>query len=300
MTNSNAIKVIGIGNAGCNIVEHLFAQSIKGVDFIVCSTNSSILEESSVPNKIHSKIKNDIAKEISDNACFDKILNTTSEVCLVIFEPDEATEAVIATEITQLTKEKEVMAIGIFLISSYNEEYSLYQSGLSPWIDKLKKYFDSIILINNNKSFIAGEGAISANAPQINSVVVNIVNGIVNLASVKYFNSDDFKTVLCDSGTAFIGFSISSSVFTAKDAIKSALLSPLLINNKVQNAKNVMIAITFGTTEATVDEIDEINSYIQSETSCSTNMLMGVDEDLSLGESTMISIMITGFDVLEK
>ncbi len=108
------------------------------------------------------------------------------------------------------------------------------------------------------------------------------------------------KQYLSDSGTAIMGSALASGENRAKDAITKALDSPLLNDNKITGAKNVLLLIVSGSHEITIDEIGEINDHIQNEAGHGANIIMGVGEDETLEESIAVTIIATGFNVEQQ
>src|SRR5690606_14989921 len=107
----------------------------------------------------------------------------------------------------------------------------------------------------------------------------------------------DAKTVLSNSGTAIMGSAAASGSSRATEAIMNALDSPLLNDNKISGAKNVLLLIVSGVREITIDEIGEINDHIQIEAGHGANIIMGVGEDEELGEAIAVTVIATGFNV---
>src|SRR5690606_17249483 len=83
-------------------------------------------------------------------------------------------------------------------------------------------------------------------------------------------------------------------------AIVDALDSPLLNDNKISGAKNVLLLIVSGSNEITIDEIGEINDHIQTEAGHSANIIMGVGEDETLGEAIAVTVIATGFNAEQQ
>lgn len=285
----NKIKVIGVGKTGYGIVNYMSNQSINEIDFTVCNTDVLEIENSGVPNKIDLNIQE-----------FDESFDDDTKIALIIAKMGGATEMVTTTELASQAKEREIITIGIVSIPFLSEGLEKYEKALSD-IDKLHKQFDSIIVIDNNKSILSNEAHNFHNVTQlIYQAFTKIVKGITATVSHYNFNHKDIKTVLGDGGSSFVGSSVVSGDFRAKNAIKSALYSPLLKVNKITNAENILLLISSGTDEIYIDDISEICDYIQEKAGYKSNIIMGVDEDLSLGESLAVSLIATGIDVSGK
>ena len=272
---TNTIKVIGIGIAGGNSVKDMIQQKIKGADFMVCSSDAKVIENKRITHKTQ--------------------LGNGTKMVLIITETGGAAEMDTALIIAQLAKERDIITIGIVSIPFLSEGKSNDEKAHSE-IKKMRKQFDSLIVIDNNKSNLLGNLNFESAFQFINDTITNIVKGIVEIVSNRRFDLKDFTTVLGNSGSALVGSCVVSGENRAKNAIESALFSPLLKEEKITNAKNVLLLVTSGTIETTIDEIGEINDYIQSEAGYEANIIMSVSENINLGESIAITIIATGFN----
>ena len=273
---TNKIKVIGIGIAGGNSVNDMIQQKIKGADFMVCSNDAKVIENKRITHKTQ--------------------LGNGTKMFLIIAEMGGAAEMDTALIIAQLAKERDNITIGIVSIPFLSEEKFNDEKAHSE-IKKMRKQFDSLIVIDNNKSNHLNENLNFESAFQfINETITNIVKGMVEMVSHRRFDLKDIRTVLGNSGSALVGSSIVSGENRAKNAIESALFSPLLKEDKITTAKNVLLLVTSGTIETTIDEVGEINDYIQSEAGYEAKIIMSVSQNINLGESIAIIIIATGFN----
>jgi cell division protein FtsZ len=157
------------------------------------------------------------------------------------------------------------------------------------------------VVINNNKlREVYGNLGFKAGFSKADEVLATASRGIAEVITHHYTQNIDLrdaKTVLSNSGTAIMGSSTSSGKSRAQEAIMEALDSPLLNDNKITGAKNVLLLIVSGSQEITIDEIGEINDHIQNEAGHGANIIMGVGEDESLQDSISVTIIATGFDL---
>ena len=171
-------------------------------------------------------------------------------------------------------------------------------------VESLRKQVDSLIVINNNKlREVYGNLGFKAGFSKADEVLATASRGIAEVITHHYTQNIDLKdakTVLANSGTAIMGSAIASGENRAKDAIISALDSPLLNDNKISGAKNVLLLIVSGTNEITIDEIGEINDHIQAEAGHNANISMGVGEDEAHGDAIAVTIIATGFNVEQQ
>ena len=312
---SNVIKVIGVGGGGSNAINHMFKQGIKGVDFIVCNTDSQALQNSSVPNKIQlgmnlteglgAGANPDVGQQsaIESIADIEKMLDRGTKMVFITAGMGGGTGTGAAPVIAQLAKEREILTVGIVTIP-FQFEGKVRQEQALLGIEKLRKQVDSLIVINNNKlREVYGNLGFKAGFSKADEVLATASRGIAEVITHHYTQNIDLrdaKTVLSNSGTAIMGSSVASGENRAKEAIVTALDSPLLNDNKITGAKNVLLLIVSGSNEITLDEIGEINDHIQAEAGYNANIIMGVGEDESLGEAIAVTIIATGFDVEQQ
>ncbi len=312
---SNVIKVIGVGGGGSNAINHMFKQGIKGVDFVVCNTDSQALQNSPVPNKIQLGVSlteglgaganPDVGQQaaIESIADIEKMLDSNTKMVFITAGMGGGTGTGAAPVIAQLAKERDILTVGIVTIPFQFEGKVRSDQALNG-VERLRKQVDSLIVINNNKlREVYGNLGFKAGFSKADEVLATASRGIAEVITHHYTQNIDLKdakTVLANSGTAIMGSATASGDNRAKDAIVAALDSPLLNDNKITGAKNVLLLIVSGTNEITIDEIGEINDHIQTEAGYNANIIMGVGEDESLGDAVAVTIIATGFNVEQQ
>ncbi len=293
----------------------MFKQGIKGVDFIVCNTDSQALQSSSVPNKIQLGVhlteglgagaNPDVGQQsaIESISEIEKMLDRNTKMVFITAGMGGGTGTGAAPVIAQLAKERDILTVGIVTLP-FLFEGKVRQEQALIGIEKLRKQVDSLIVINNNKlREVYGNLGFKAGFSKADEVLATASRGIAEVITHHYTQNIDLrdaKTVLYNSGTAIMGSSVSSGENRAKEAIIAALDSPLLNDNKITGAKNVLLLIVSGTNEITIDEIGEINDHIQAEAGHNANIIMGVGEDESLGDAIAVTIIATGFDIEQQ
>ncbi len=312
---SNVIKVIGVGGGGSNAINHMFKQGIKGVDFIICNTDSQALANSPVPNKIqlgvnlteglgagaNPEIGQQSAIESVDE--IEKMLDTNTKMIFITAGMGGGTGTGAAPVIAQLAKERDILTVGIVTIP-FQFEGKVRQEQALQGVERLRKQVDSLIVINNNKlREVYGNLGFKAGFSKADEVLATASRGIAEVITHHYTQNIDLKdakTVLSNSGTAIMGSAVAAGEDRAKIAIKNALDSPLLNDNKITGAKNVLLLIVSGSQEITIDEIGEINDFIQTEAGFNANIIMGVGEDEALEDSVSVTIIATGFNAEQQ
>jgi cell division protein FtsZ len=308
---SNVIKVIGVGGGGSNAINYMHSKGIKGVDFVVCNTDSQALENSKVENKIQLGISlteglgAGANPEIGEKAAvesFDdlkKMLETNTKMVFVTAGMGGGTGTGAAPVISKLAKEMDILTVGIVTMP-FQFEGKIREEQAKKGIEKLRNEVDSLIVINNNKlRDIYGNLGFKEGFAKADEVLATASKGIAEVITHHYTQNIDLKdakTVLSNSGNAIMGSATSSGTKRSIEAISSALDSPLLNDNRIHGAKNVLLLIVSGKQEITIDEIGLINEYIQEKAGHNANIIMGVGEDLNLEESISVTVIATGFD----
>ena len=308
---SNVIKVIGVGGGGSNAVNHMYNKGIKGVDFVVCNTDAQALQNSPVPHKIQlgatltEGLGAGANPEIGEQSAMESMediknmLSTKSKMLFITVGMGGGTGTGAAPIIAKVAQELDILTVGIVTIP-FSFEGKMRNEQAQLGIQKLRRHVDSLVVINNNKlREVYGNLGFKAGFSKADEVLSTAAQGIAEVITHHYTQNIDLKdakTVLSNSGTAIMGSAQASGSNRAQNAITKALDSPLLNDNKIEGAKNVLLLIVSGTSEVTIDEIGEINDYIQSEAKTNVDIIMGVGEDESLGDAISVTIIATGFN----
>jgi cell division protein FtsZ len=308
---SNVIKVIGVGGGGSNAVNHMYSQGINGVDFIICNTDAQALQNSPIPTKIQLGVSlteglgAGANPEIGEQAAIEsmqeikEMLSSNSKMVFITVGMGGGTGTGAAPIIAKVARELDLLTIGI-VTTPFSFEGKTRNEQAQKGIDKLREYVDSLVVINNNKlREVYGNLGFKAGFSKADEVLSTASRGIAEVITHHYTQNIDLKdakTVLSNSGTAIMGSATASGINRSEIAISKALDSPLLNDNKISGAKNVLLLIVSGAEEITIDEIGEINDFIQAEAKSDVNIIMGVGEDESLGDAISVTIVATGFN----
>jgi cell division protein FtsZ len=312
---SSSIKVIGVGGGGSNAVNYMYQQGIEGVDFVICNTDAQALNNSPVPNKIQlgqsttEGLGAGANPEVGEQAALESIedikkyLDVNTKMVFITAGMGGGTGTGAAPIIAGISKELGILTVGIVTAPFYFEGKMRLEQA-ERGIEKLQKNVDSLIVINNDKlRELYGNLGYKASFSKADEVLTTAAKGIAEVISKHYATNIDLRdarTVLADSGTAIMGTGKASGENKAKEAITAALDSPLLNNNKISGAQNVLLLIVSGETEVTMDEIGIINEYIQAEAGNNANIIMGVGEDLELGDKISVTVVATGFPMEDQ
>ncbi len=309
---SNVIKAIGVGGGGSNAINHMYNQGIKGVDFVICNTDAQALNNSGVPNKIQLGVNlteglgAGANPEVGEKAALESsedimsMLNVNTKMVFITAGMGGGTGTGAAPVIAKMAREMNILTVGI-VTTPFGFEGKIRNEQAQIGLEKLRDQVDSLIIINNNKlREVYGNLGFKAGFSKADEVLSTASKGIAEVITHHYTQNIDLKdakTVLSNSGTAIMGAASSSGSNRAHDAISKALDSPLLNDNRITGAKHVLLLIVSGNEEITIDEIGEINDYIQEQAGYGANIIMGVGEDSELQDSISVTVIATGFDV---
>ena len=307
---SNVIKVVGVGGGGSNAINYMFQQGIVGVDFVVCNTDAQALEESPVPTKIQlgaalteglgAGANPEIGARAAEESmeALKSLLATQTKMVFITAGMGGGTGTGAAPILAKMAKEMDILTVGIVTMP-FQFEGKLRLEQAQKGLDNIKAAVDSLIVINNNKlREVYGNLGFKAGFSKADEVLATAARGIAEVITHHYTQNIDLKdakTVLTNSGTAIMGSAQASGENRAQEAIVAALDSPLLNDNKIAGCKNVLLLIVSGTEEITIDEIGEINDFIQEEAGHNANIIMGVGDDPTLGTSIAVTVIATGF-----
>lgn len=308
--NSSIIKVIGVGGGGNNALKHMYERGIHGVDFVICNTDAQTLDNNPVANKVQLGVTMTEGlgagadPEVGEKAAIESIddikasMGQNTKMVFITAGMGGGTGTGAAPVIAKVAKEMGILTVGIVTIPfSFEGKRRLEQAELG--LEKLRNNVDSLIVINNDKlrqQF--GNLGFKSGFSKADEVLTNAAKGMAEVITGYFDVNIDFrdaKSVLQNSGTALMSNGIASGENKAEDAVKKALDSPLLNDNKITGAKNVLLLIRSGNEEVTMDEIGIIMDHIQKEAGHTADIIFGVGSDEELGDSVSVLVIATGF-----
>ena len=312
---SNVIKVIGIGGGGSNAINYMYNKGIKGVDYVVCNTDSQALENSPVPNKVQLGIKETEGlgagadPVIGEKAAIEslnemrRLLEKNTKMIFITAGMGGGTGTGAAPIISKLAMEMDILTVGIVTMP-FVFEGKIRMSHANKGLEKLRSNVDSLIVVNNNKlRDIFGNLGVKEGFSKADEVLATAAKGIAEVITHHYTQNIDLKdakTVLSKSGNAIMGSYSASGEKRALKAVSNALDSPLLNDNRIDGAQNVLLLIVSGSTEVTIDEIGIINDYIQEKAGNNANIIMGIGDDPNLIDDITVTVIATGFDMKQQ
>ncbi|NOX45560.1 MAG: cell division protein FtsZ [Chlorobi bacterium] len=304
---SSIIKVIGVGGGGGNAVSHMFNQGIEGVDFIVCNTDAQAMKMSPVPTKIQLGERGlgagsvpAVGKEsaIENIEDIKQLLDKNTKMLFITAGMGGGTGTGAAPVIAEVAKEMGILTVGIVTLP-FAFEGRKRKLQAEAGIDELKQSVDTLLVIGNDKlRDVHGNLKLSEAFQQADNILTVAAKGIAEIITVTgYINVDfeDVKTVMKDSGTAIMGSATAEGENRAMEAVETALSSPLLNDNHIVGADNILLYVSSGAEEITMDEVVEITDYIQEEAGQNAEIIWGNGIDESLGNKISITLVATGF-----
>jgi cell division protein FtsZ len=307
---SSDIKVLGIGGGGSNAVNHMFSQGIEGVDFIVCNTDSQALDISPVPNKVQLGVSLTEGRgagnipAVGKNAAIEdldkirEILEKNTRMLFITAGMGGGTGTGAAPVIAKASKEMGILTVGIVTIP-FAFEGRKRKLQAEEGLKELKENVDSLIIICNDKlRELYGNLGVTEAFSKADNVLTTAAKGIAEIITLTGGVNVDFadvRTVMTNSGVAIMGSGFAEGENRAIKAVEMALASPLLNDNNIKGASNILLNIISGKEEILMDEISEITDYIQEEAGSSADIIWGYGKDESLGNKINVIVVATGF-----
>ncbi|WP_300691923.1 cell division protein FtsZ [Chryseobacterium sp.] len=308
--NSSIIKVIGVGGGGNNALKHMYEKGIHGVDFVICNTDAQTLDNNPVANKVQlgTSITEGLGAgadpEVGEKSAIESIedikaaMGQNTKMVFITAGMGGGTGTGAAPVIAKVAKDMGILTVGIVTVPfSFEGKRRLEQA--ENGLDKLKNNVDSLIVINNDKlrqQF--GNLGFKQGFSKADEVLANAAKGMAEVITGYFDVNIDFrdaKSVLQNSGTALMSTGTASGENKAEEAVRKALDSPLLNDNKITGAKNVLLLIRSGAEEVTMDEIGIIMDHIQKEAGNTADIIFGVGADEELGDAVSVLVIATGF-----
>ena len=307
---SSIIKVIGVGGGGSNAVNHMFKQGIRGVDFIICNTDSQALDISPIPNKVQLGASLTDGRgagsipEVGKNAAIENIeeiremLEGSTKMLFITAGMGGGTGTGAAPVIAAVAKEMGILTVGIVTIP-FGFEGRKRRMQADSGLEELRANVDTLLIVSNDKlRDLYGNLRLGEAFSKADDILTDAAKGIAELITVTgYINVDfeDVKTVMRDSGVAIMGTGRASGEQRALKAVEMALASPLLNDNNIKGASDILLYMASGNEELSMDEVAEITDYIQEEAGLTAEMIWGNGNDDTLEDDISITVIATGF-----
>ncbi|MBC7400628.1 MAG: cell division protein FtsZ [Mucilaginibacter sp.] len=312
---SSIIKVIGVGGGGGNAVNHMYKQGITGVDFIICNTDAQALELSPIPNKVQlgASLTEGMGAgsipEVGANSAIENIddikqmLGVNTKMLFITAGMGGGTGTGASPIIAKAAREMDILTVGI-ITTPFSFEGKRRKMQADAGMEELKKYVDSFLVISNDRlRQIFGNLTLGSAFAQADDILTTAAKGIAEIITLPgYINVDfkDVRTVMKDSGVSIMGSSAAEGENRALRAVEGALSSPLLKDNEIEGARYILLNISSGEKEVTMDEVSIITDYIQEEAGLAADLIWGNCRDENLGDKLSVTIIATGFQTKDE
>jgi cell division protein FtsZ len=312
---SSIIKVIGVGGGGGNAVNHMYKQGITGVDFIICNTDAQALELSPIPNKVQlgASLTEGMGAgsipEVGKNSAIENIddikqmLGSNTKMLFITAGMGGGTGTGASPIIAKAARELDILTVGI-ITTPFSFEGKRRKMQAEEGMEELKKYVDSFLVISNDRlRQIFGNLTLGSAFAQSDDILTTAAKGIAEIITLPgYINVDfkDVRTVMKDSGVSIMGSSAAEGENRALRAVEGALSSPLLKDNEIEGARYILLNISSGDKEVTMDEVSIITDYIQEEAGLAADLIWGNCKDENLGDKLSVTIIATGFQTKDE
>lgn len=312
---SSIIKVIGVGGGGGNAVNHMYKQGISGVDFIVCNTDAQALELSPIPNKVQlgASLTEGMGAgadpDVGENSAIESIddikrmLGTNTKMLFITAGMGGGTGTGASPVLARAAKEMGILTVAI-ITTPFAFEGKKRRSQAEEGLNELRKYVDSYLVISNDRlREIFGNLTMTAAFAKADDILTTAAKGIAEIITIPGYVNVDFKdvrTVMNDSGVAIMGNHVAVGEHRAIEAVTGALASPLLKDNEIEGARYILLNITSGNQEVTMDEVAIITDYIQEKAGLTADLIWGNCIDESYDDELSVTIIATGFQTSEE
>lgn len=308
----NIIKVIGVGGGGGNATNYMYENHINGVDFVICNTDRQALRRSPIPPEFHIQLGekglgagNDpnMGRQAAEDS-IDRIreMLEDTEMVFVTAAMGGGTGTGAAPVIARTAKEMGILTVGIITIPFKFEGRRRLLNALEG-MQRMRESVDAIVVISTDRfRELYGDLGLKAGFSKGDEILAMAAKGIAEIITGDgYVNVDmnDVRTVMTNSGDALMGLAKASGPDRAEKAIKEALNSPLLINNSIEKAQNVLLNISYSSEhEVTIDETEYICQYVQDQIEGhGANLIWGASVNDELGEEINVTVVVTGMNV---
>lgn len=312
---SSIIKVIGVGGGGGNAVNHMYREGITGVDFIICNTDAQALELSPIPNKVQlgASLTEGMGAgsipEVGKNSAIENIedikqmLGSNTKMLFITAGMGGGTGTGASPIIAKAARELDILTVAI-ITTPFAFEGKRRKSQADLGMEELKKHVDSFLVISNDRvRQIFGNLTLGSAFAQADNILTTAAKGIAEIITLPgYINVDfkDVRTVMKDSGVSIMGSSAAEGENRALKAVEGALSSPLLKDNEIEGARYILLNISSGDKEVTMDEVSIITDYIQEEAGLAADLIWGNCIDENLGDKISVTIIATGFQTKDE
>ncbi len=320
--NTSMITVMGVGGAGGNAVNYMWEMGIEGVNFLVCNTDQQALDKSPVENKLRlgreglgagndpEEGRRAAIETLEEVRCRLETLNT--RMLFITAGMGGGTGTGASPALAKLAKEMGLLTVGI-VTSPLEVEGNIRHRQALVGIEELRDSVDSLLVLNNENILeLYGRLPLKMAFSKADDILCSAAKGIAEIITVEsdLVNVDfaDVCKVMRGSGRAHMSVEVAEGENRAEVVAQKALNSPLLDNNRIVGAKNILLNFSVASSDdLALDEVTRVMLYIQSHASTydengnqvNANIIWGTSEKPSLGGAMELVLVATGLETLE-
>ncbi len=297
------IKVVGVGGAGGNAVEHMIREGVGGVEFICCNTDAQALKKSSASIKLQlgpglgAGGKPDKARDLAQ-ADKERIADVLRGAHMVFITAGMGggTGTGAGPVVAEVARELGILTVAVVTkpFEFEGRRKRLAEEGVA----QLQQQVDSLIVILNEKleEVLGGEVSMLDAFKAADNVLRNAVGGIaeiINIPGLVNVDFEDVRTVMGEMGKAMMGSAVASGVDRARIAAEKAVASPLLEGIELSGARGVLVNITASGSMA-LNEYREVMATIRQYTAAEATVICGAVFDESMEDALRVTVVATG------
>ena len=298
------IKVIGVGGAGGNAVDHMIREGVMGVEFIAANTDAQALKRSVAHKKVRLG-KTGLGAGAKPEAGRDAAIEERAQIAEAI----KGAHMVFITAgmgggtgtgagpiVAEVARELGILTVAVVTkpFGFEGKRLKIAEAGIA----ELQKSVDSLIVILNDKLMdVLGDDVSMDDAfKAADNVLRNAVGGIaeiINFPGLVNVDFEDVRTVMGEMGMAMMGSANASGVDRARIAAEQAVASPLLEGINLSGAKGVLVNIT-STRGLKMKEVNEVMNTVREFAADDAHIIFGAVYDESMGEEIRVTVVATG------
>ena len=302
------IKVLGVGGGGCNAVDRMIAENIRGVDFIAINTDKQSLAHSHAMIKIpigekvtkgHGAGANPEIGALAADENKEEITNVLrgADMVFVTTGMGGGTGTGGAPIVAKLAKDMGILTIGV-VTKPFAFEGKKRMQAAEMGIERLRECVDSLIIIPNERLNQISETKITfanafAEADDVLRKGVQSISDLINVSGIVNLDFADVTAIMENAGDAHMGIGVAEGKEKAEEAAKLAVSSPLL-ETTISGAKGILLNIT-ASRDISLEEMNTAATLISEEADPDAQIIWGATFDDSFEDKMSITVIATGF-----
>jgi cell division protein FtsZ len=300
------IKVVGVGGAGGNAVDHMIEQGVEGVEFYALNTDAQVLSRSKARNQIQlgtsglgagAKPEEARTVALAERERLEETL-AGSHMVFITAGMGGGTGTGAGPVIAEVARSLGILTVAV-VTKPFTWEGSKRMKIAEQGIEELAPHVDSLIVILNDKleevlgDDVTQEDAFEAADDVLNNAVAGIAE-IINQPGLVNVDFQDVRTVMTEQGMAMMGSAVASGVDRARIAAEQAIACPLLEGVNLAGARGVLVNITASRTSLKLRETKEVMNTIRAFAAEDATIIYGGVYDDALGEELRVTVVATG------